>query len=371
MIKMMPDEAAGMVFFISMISLLQMKNQNVRFILINIVVTFCLAIVLEAIFWLGLKFPEAIPSFLLRPYIGLYLSQDRKIIQMTTCAQYDPELFYTLKPGSCVFENREFSVATMVNHKGLRDDEQSLEAPEIIALGDSYTMGWGVNQQETFPQVLEKLTNKKVLNTGISSYGTARELTMLNRLDLSNLRYLVIQYHANDYEENLTYLKNGFNLPIQSEKKYDSLKAAINQRAEYYPFKYLAGLSKNIAKSVIPRQPKDTVNTQYEARAFLDILSHHLSEHKQFQIIVFRTDVPGQLEKDQFIETVDSLSNTNPYQGYNIVTFQTRDFLADEDFFILDDHINEKGHNKIGRALSQYIEDAPAAGTKILVNDYN
>ena len=76
------------------------------------------------------------------------------------------------------------------------------------------------------------------------------------------------------------------------------------------------------------------------------------------------------MKKDKFIETVDSLSHTSPYQGYNITTFHTRDFLSDKDFFILDDHINEKGHKKIGTILSQYIGDSPAAGTKILVNDY-
>jgi len=41
--------------------------------------------------------------------------------------------------------------------------------------------------------VLEKNTNRKVLNAGISSFATVREMILLNRLDTSNLKYLIIQ----------------------------------------------------------------------------------------------------------------------------------------------------------------------------------
>ena len=56
---------------------------------------------------------------------------------------------------------------------------------------------------ETFSYKLEKLSNKKVYNLGVSSYGTVREI---KRLLLSpyykNSKTIIIQYHPNDLAEN-------------------------------------------------------------------------------------------------------------------------------------------------------------------------
>jgi hypothetical protein len=87
----------------------------------------------------------------------------------------------------------------------LRDDEESLFSPEIVVVGDSQAMGWGVSQDLTFSSLLENALGKPILNAAISSYGTARELKILERIDLSNLKFLIIQYSDNDYRENRTY----------------------------------------------------------------------------------------------------------------------------------------------------------------------
>ena len=79
--------------------------------------------------------------------------------------KYDPDLFYTLQLGNAVNANLEFSNHYQVNSQGTRDDETSLDFPEIIMLGDSHTMGWGVEQEETFANLLERKAKKKVLNT--------------------------------------------------------------------------------------------------------------------------------------------------------------------------------------------------------------
>src|SRR5262245_57014930 len=61
------------------------------------------------------------------------------------CSLHHDSLGYTLRPGSCTFSGPEFSNRFDVNRLGLRDDEKSLDAPEIIVLGDSEAMGWGVD----------------------------------------------------------------------------------------------------------------------------------------------------------------------------------------------------------------------------------
>ena len=157
------------------------------------------------------------------------------------CAVYSPTLSYILKPGTCTFSNPEFSTKVDVNSRGLRDDEISLKAPEIIALGDSFTMGWGVEQEETYPQQIEAMTGIRTLNTGIASYGTAREFILLETLDTSNLKHLIIQYNGNDVNENMAYMSTGNRLHTMRQFDYQFAREQRRQqlRPNYYFGKYL------------------------------------------------------------------------------------------------------------------------------------
>ena len=58
-----------------------------------------------------------------------------------------------------------------------------------------------------------------MLNAGVSSYGTAREFRLLDRLDTSALRYLIVQYCDNDDEENTAYISGGYQLAISPPEK--------------------------------------------------------------------------------------------------------------------------------------------------------
>ena len=117
---------------------------------------------------------------------------EQNVIQLNSqCARYDPDLTYTLKPGVFTFSDREFSVVFKVNNAGLRGSEDALRKPEIIVIGDSMAMGWGVDQDKIYSSIIEQKTGLKVLNAAVSSYGTAREILLLNKLDTSNLKYLM------------------------------------------------------------------------------------------------------------------------------------------------------------------------------------
>ncbi|HEY6505513.1 MAG TPA: hypothetical protein VIZ28_16175 [Chitinophagaceae bacterium] len=56
------------------------------------------------------------------------------------------------------------------------------------------------------------MTGEKVLNAGMSSYGTARELKNLYRLDTSGLQTLIIQYGRNDEVENEQFVRDNYSL---------------------------------------------------------------------------------------------------------------------------------------------------------------
>lgn len=191
----------------------------------------------EGIVELGMMYPALLgygPPRLLQNFRRFYSRFDRDLIQFNPdCAAFDPDLFYRLRPGRCAFTNREFDTRFEINSMGLRDDEASLHAPEVVVLGDSLAMGWGVTQGDTFAQQLERELDVPVLNAAISSYGTVREMKLLAQLDTSALRTLVIQYCSNDFEENAAFLDAGSRHVSRTEAEWEAVVAENGTRRKY------------------------------------------------------------------------------------------------------------------------------------------
>ena len=214
-----------------------------------------------------------LPQFL-RHYIKFNITD---IIQnKEDCAKYDKELFYTLKPGNCIFDIADSTDEYSINSLGVRDDEESLTKPDVVFLGDSYTMGWGVSNEETYVKLIENKTGLKVLNAGISSYGTAREIGLLERIDTSNLKYLVIQYCPNDHDENLSFLKNNNVLQISSEEKFQNLVEKEKIKSKYYPSKYLIEIF-NIMK-------RNSTEKREYAKLIKDFTSKNVDKNQAIEI---------------------------------------------------------------------------------------
>ena len=329
-------------------------SNTIKTVLFNLLTTLILIVVIEAFLAFLMHHPSWIPG-IGRPYFRQhYQANDRSIMQVSECGQYDSVLFYKLRPGSCIFENYEFSTQVNVNHVGLRDDEESLNYPQMLFLGDSHTIGWGVGEGECFPQVLGEQTSIRGLNAGMSSYGTARQMILLKRLMLDSVRVVVIQYHENDFEENTTFLENNFNLPVRSSQEYDSIKALHGHRTDYYPFKHLYGLTKAVGLRMA-RGERPIRNAVEEATLFLRILDRHAPALGNARIIVLKMDLIKFLN-DDFANAVDSLKSTSQFPNLrNVETLRISNVLNEDDFFILDEHMNTRGHKKIADALRRQI----------------
>lgn len=85
--------------------------------------------------------------------------------------RYDPVLGWDLQPGaSGLLAGRPISISAdgMRNHaSGIRAGSGST----ILALGDSYTEGFAVADDETWPAHLERHTGRRVLAGGVRDYG--------------------------------------------------------------------------------------------------------------------------------------------------------------------------------------------------------
>ena len=143
------------------------------------------------------------------------------------CVEFSNSQIYIPKKTSCNFNNIEFETTITFDELGRFSNHPVNDNNKGIAvLGDSFAMGWGVNDNETFSYLLEKKINRPVYNLGVSGYGTIRELVRLEESDLlSKIDTVIIQYCYNDHGENVSYKKtteevaqNKYKVVIGAEK---------------------------------------------------------------------------------------------------------------------------------------------------------
>lgn len=325
----------------------------------------------ELLFTYWLKNPTKVPASMYGSVKEYYIHNYRHIVQVErSCAEFDSMFFYRLRPNNqCTFGNVEFSNTIKTNSKGLRDDEASLSRPDVICIGDSYTMGWGVEQDQSFPSLLEKNTGLKVLNAGMSSFGTVRELRKLSTLDTSNCKWVVLQYCGNDVEENKTYVDKGFNLQTSGAAAYDTLVRRSEWNHAYYPGKAffsigmfrikqaIKDLRKKDTTYVIPLGPGQVVTIPESAKMFAEILRHNATLLKNRSLIVLYV---AEGRKDfVFVESVKQLLSTSPYKEEitsPVHFLNTSSLLDSSDNYVLDDHYRAKGHEKIAAAIKGIIK---------------
>lgn len=97
-------------------------------------------------------------------------------------ATFDPELGWKLVPNVSK-KNRQWCnhVPATTNSFGWRDKEHEVEKPigvtRMVALGDSFTFGFGVDYGQRFSEFLEEdVPRLEVINMGVFAYGTDQEV---------------------------------------------------------------------------------------------------------------------------------------------------------------------------------------------------
>lgn len=314
-----------------------------------------------------IKHPEKIPGSFRTGFKWLYAHNYGQVIQIVPeCSQYDSAFYYNLIPNnSCTFSNVEFANKFSANSRGFRDDDSSLVKPEIICLGDSYMMGWGVDQDQSVPARLEQLTGKRTLNAAMSSFGTPRELMRYRTLDTSAVQYLVIQYCTNDNEENKAYLDNNRVLKISSQASYDSLRFKNEWNKKYFPGKYFVLASKYQAKETLKSlmgKPPSNIGMPIEyprdAKMFLDILKDFPLNFRKTKVLVFE-GIDVDHRNNDFKNAVEALLKEPAYLSYfgdAVRVVDVASLLYPDDFYILDGHFRAVAHEKVAKELAKIME---------------
>lgn len=331
--------------------------KNLRFIAINLVVILGLLSAVELSIAILLNHPSAIPAGWVVGLRDYYMQKDRKIVQFDAqLAEYDPLLFYRLRPGSHRFANREFDTEMSINSHGFRAEENDMIGPRIIFLGDSYTMGWGTESDECFPSLVAAELGLRCLNTGISSYGTVREFELFKELDTSQLQFLIIQYDFNDLGENTDHY---FDSTYSPASKIEYEKHVQNQleATRYFPFKHVGHFTRKWFDERFPRAEEPAEETDEEQPyvdqwvAFMNVV-RRAAIPNHVEIIVIQ--VGSEHQQDVLINPLkENLSKGDSAIDQRIHVLDLQKLLKEEHYYLLDQHLKPSGHAIVAQALAE------------------
>ncbi|MGG7664711.1 hypothetical protein [Dyadobacter sp. BHUBP1] len=305
----------------------------------------------------------------------------RDVIQFNRhFASYSPDLGYVLRPNSeGVHSSLEYSNTFKINSFGLRDDEKSLDNPELVFLGDSFTMGWGVDENHTYADLTGRKLGVKTLNAGISSYGTYREMLLFSKIKRDSVRLVVLQYCDNDFEENEAR-NEPRNEPQQLTARSFANTATFNRINEtYYPMRYtyffvrekdllkriwtspvqvfreIGGALSSWVKGrqldvVTPPDIKTPAETKPQAEYFFKSLVKIRKFYKG-NIVVMHLD--GRYTRPEMIRAFEAQARQTG-DGH-LFFLHTDELLKAQDYYPVDGHIKASGHAKISEALVKMI----------------
>jgi lysophospholipase L1-like esterase len=132
--------------------------------------------------------------------------------------QYDPEIRYLLLPNQRGWIDDGFATT---NALGFRGATPTLPKPSglvrIVAVGDSVTFGFGVNDEDTFCVQAERLLrsrhpapNLEIVNLAVPGYDTRQEVTLLGRhIARLNPDIVLVGFYSNDVPDSLEDNQSG------------------------------------------------------------------------------------------------------------------------------------------------------------------
>lgn len=333
---------------------------------------FCCSLLLLALSetgcWWLLHHPENIPDSLLSTFRTYYDNYQRNILQYDQrLACYDTGLFYRMKPNNKgLFSNIEFSDSLYTDALGFRDSSDAAAHPGIICLGDSYTLGWGVRQEECFPSLLTHILKTPVLNTGMSSYGTAREVAAMQKVDRSGISTVIIQYCYNDADENEACVNNHFQPVISPRSAYDSTVAMYRWAKVWFPGKYTCTLLKLFLDQKLaflhngvqyPPLLLDSASYEKEADRFNSILARSGVDFDKVRVYVFDIGEYWMLT-GKFTDALERKLSAPEYSSVfkgHVRAQHLGNLLNPADYYRLDGHLRPSGQLKIARYLASVI----------------
>ncbi len=253
----------------------------------------------------------------------------------------------------------EFRMRLRTNSLGFRGPEPaSFPRWAVLFLGDSFTLGYGVDDGEEYPQQVGRRIAAPVVNAGIGNVGTGRWVKFLRREGARfKPRFVVVQVSANDFSDNraeglfdLTPSGELTERPVPPQRLGRAVGAAI-ELVPGLSYSYLVGLTQQAFLSV--RRGGG------EAPPGSDRLTYRLLEEillgcraAGWPVLGLSADLEG-ARLEQVAELFQRLETPL------VLAPRKRD--RPDLYYRTDGHWNAAGHEQVARVVAARLREAAAA----------
>lgn len=169
--------------------------------------------------------------------LRLFYPQGKKSVGRVFFMRHDPLYGWVNRPHSegVLSYGGGNSSRVRINSHGARGEEFPMEKPSgarrIVAIGDSVTFGYGVEEEETFLHLLdESLPDPyQIINMGVMGYGTDQELLLLEREALKySPDFVLVGYStSNDIYDTMSAVRFGIPKPFFKVRGEDLLLSNV------------------------------------------------------------------------------------------------------------------------------------------------
>lgn len=318
-------------------------------------------LLLEGFLYLLFRFPP--PSAPFSEASRAYFSKTFRVPPQYTpdCFRYDRLFTYLLTEEECRIRSFEYSFSAKGNSLGLRDDEESLNNPQIVVLGDGHSFGWGVERERTYPVLLEALSGKKVLNIGMPGWGASRGLLFLEKLRTVQPQTIIYQHGdaASELNELAVRTDEIYRLSEQSYRRKRRQEGQVPKRPllpwlrDYWP---------HLAQHYLKDAPDSNLKEERrkhnrEARMLLRLLENYEELVLKPRVIIIEIAEAGHNDgffANAFQELTKKRGRRFPPD--HVKAYRISQQLSRKEYFRLDPHLNERGHEKAAEILNAILQ---------------
>lgn len=357
--------------------------------------------------FLSVAFSCAVAEFALRRFHvldeALLIGKDGKQIYLP-----DPDLVYAMRPNAeSLLQKLEFSVSFKTNSFGYRDEEFTMPpdpAQFVIAgLGDSFGCGHGVNVEDSFFEVAERLLRKsspgvRIDNLSAHGYSQKQQVHQIDLAKRLGAKMVVIAACAsNDVLENDDIIERRLGEDGQRNDRSEDRsigRNAADEKKESWLYKnshlvrFILTRMQNIGPNLelgsgtwyvldVMRDKHDprTAHAFEKTKALLDSIVEQCDRaNMQLAFVTIPTAWESSEERFQAAlahyklaaEGMDRHRVTNFYKVYCqshglpcldlIPVLEKKSSHPEEFFFPVDRHMNKKGHRVAGEAIAEFLK---------------
>lgn len=326
----------------------RLPNKKIKIILLESILILLAIFLIETIVRAWYINPELIDSWGYNPYGYGDLLPNKNFI-----AQEIPQLPYQVITNSFGFRN-SYDISIKKPNNLLR----------ILAVGDSFTFGPYVNNQDTYPAKLEFILRKtkkiEVLNAGVSGYTLADELEYLQEKGFKlEPDIIIIGIYENDVLDYLKSNRNIFARKVQQEKlsKFPIIYKLAKKSAllTLIEKNFIEQKSKQFRNGIEESLTSNLTEQQDSYYADLDKLLNLLDEKQKIIFVLFpsfgqisskiyfpQANIKNKINKQYSILDLRPIFRNNPYQNSLYLT-------------PLNGHLSSYGNQVVAEEIAKFI----------------